>query len=129
MPANRVAALGGTLTAIVAALVTLLGALDGDTAKAIVIVTVLIVVAVIVVTFLIGSQRSEKLAHDTPSAPDFDEAVSSISGAIVERLFPDVEAKAEPEREDSELEADAPADVGAEDPAPAVVTTHSDLEG
>lgn len=66
MPANRVAALSGVLAAVVAAVVSLLGAFESDTAKAVVLGVVVVAVTAIVIVFLIGAQRSEKLQKIYP---------------------------------------------------------------
>lgn len=64
MPANRVAALSGALAAIVAALISLLGAFETDTAKAVVLGVVVVCITAIVLVFLLGAQKSEKLDRD-----------------------------------------------------------------
>lgn len=58
LPANRVAALGGSAAAVAAAIVAVLGAVD-SIAKAVVVSVALVVIGVVVVVFLRGSQSDE----------------------------------------------------------------------
>lgn len=67
MPANRTAALGAAATAIATTLATLLGAIE-TTQQAIVVSVALVAVGAVVVVYLIGSQRYDKLQADTALA-------------------------------------------------------------
>lgn len=59
-PANRTAALGASAAAVVAVLVTLLGAVDTDR-KAAVLVAAILVIGILAAVFLRGSQRFDAL--------------------------------------------------------------------
>ena len=61
MPTNRIAGLGAVLSAFVGALVTLLGAIDNDTAKAVVVGVAILSAAAVAITFMLGSQRWDSL--------------------------------------------------------------------
>lgn len=64
MPANRTAAIGGSLATVVGALVTLLGAIDDDRAKAAVLIAAFLVVGAIVIVYLLGHQKHEDRVAD-----------------------------------------------------------------
>lgn len=70
MPANRVAALSGVLAAIVAALVSLLGAFQSDTAKAIVVGVVVLAITALVIVYLLGYQKYEARKYERTGNPD-----------------------------------------------------------
>lgn len=77
MPANRTAALGAAATAVVTALVTLLGAVE-NVAQAIVVCVALLAVGAVAVVFLIGSQRSEKLTATWPGPTVVDGVAPAV---------------------------------------------------
>jgi hypothetical protein len=83
VPANRTAALGGILTAIAAALASLLGAVHNDIAAAAVIGVAIVAIAAVVIVFLIGSQKSEAL-HASDQAGDAEDPLTAIFPATTD---------------------------------------------
>lgn len=82
MTANRVAAAGGTVAAVAAAVVSVLGEVD-SAAKAVVVSVALVCLSAVVVMFLRGSQKWDALKGAAKIAPLVTAQTSTSPGAVV----------------------------------------------